>query len=83
MANLNEIKGMCVARIANKKVGNYSVDELAESSINLSVKCFVKTEDYWTLRAQILEGLKGALDEAGVLIPFPQLDLHIVSNEKS
>lgn len=60
-----------------------SVDELAESSINLSVKCYVKTDDYWTLRAQILEGIKGALDEAGVLIPFPQLDLHIVSNEKS
>lgn len=54
-----------------------SVDELADSAIKMSVKCYVKTEDYWTFRAVILEGLKNALDEAGIVIPFPQLDIHM------
>ena len=38
MANINEIKGMCVARIANKKVGNYSNDELDTSIRNAFIE---------------------------------------------
>lgn len=58
-----------------------SVDELASSSIDLVVKCFVKTDDYWTLRGEILEGIKGALDAVSISIPYPQLDLHVISKE--
>ena len=54
-----------------------SVEELADSAVILCVKCYVKTEDYWNLRAEILEGLKDALDGAGIEIPFPQLDIHM------
>lgn len=53
------------------------VDELADSAVVMVVKCHVKTEDYWTLRGQLLEDIKLALDKGGITIPFPQLDVHM------
>ena len=53
------------------------VSELAESSVNLGVRCWVKSEDYWTGKWRITENCKYALDNAGIDIPFPQLDVHI------
>lgn len=59
-----------------------SVEKLADSAVTLCVKCYVRTEDYWNLRAEILEGLKDTLDGAGIEIPFPQLDVHMQESEK-
>ncbi|MGN0131900.1 MAG: mechanosensitive ion channel family protein [Lachnospiraceae bacterium] len=53
------------------------VDELADSSVTMAVKCHVKTEDYWTLRGQLLEDIKLSFDREGVAIPFPQVDVHL------
>lgn len=53
------------------------VDELADSAVVLAVKCHVKTEDYWTLRGQLLEDIKLSFDKEGIAIPFPQLDVHM------
>lgn len=57
------------------------VDDLADSSVVMAVKCHVKTEDYWTLRGQLLENIKLCFDEEGIMIPYPQLDVHM--DEKS
>ncbi len=53
------------------------VDELADSAVILAVKCHVKTEDYWTLRGQLLESVKLSFDKEGIAIPFPQLNVHM------
>ncbi len=53
------------------------VDDLADSSVVLAVKCHVKTEDYWTLRGELLENIKLCFDEEGIMIPYPQLDVHM------
>lgn len=58
-----------------------TVDDLGESAVVMAVKCHVKTEDYWTLRGQLLEDIKLGFDEAGIPIPYPQLDVHM--DEKS
>lgn len=52
------------------------VDGLDDSSVNMAVKCHVRSEDYWTLRGQLLEDIKLAFDREGVAIPFPQVDVH-------
>ena len=52
------------------------VDTLAESSINLGIRCFVKKEDYWETKWRLTEETKYTLDKAGITIPFPQLDVH-------
>lgn len=53
------------------------VDELAESAVILGVRCWFKNEDYWPGKWRITENIKYALDENGIEIPFPQMDVHI------
>lgn len=56
---------------------NVFVSELASSSVNLNVRCWVKSGDYWTVRNWLTENVKYTLDEAGIAIPFPQMDVHL------
>ena len=53
------------------------IDGYADSSINFSLRVYVKGEDYWTVNFALKEGLKKALDAAGIEIPFPQVDVHM------
>ncbi|MBO5473617.1 MAG: mechanosensitive ion channel [Lachnospiraceae bacterium] len=53
------------------------VSELADSSINLNLRCWCRNEDYWEAKWRITENVKYALDEAGIPIPFPQMDAHL------
>ncbi|MGN0377501.1 MAG: mechanosensitive ion channel family protein [Suilimivivens sp.] len=53
------------------------VDSLGESSVNLIVRGWVKAEDYWPVKWRITEKIKYALDDAGIRIPFPQMDVHL------
>lgn len=54
------------------------VDALAESGVNIGLRCWVKKEDYWNVKWRLTENTKYTLDEAGISIPFPQLDVHQV-----
>ncbi len=53
------------------------VDELADSCIRLDVRCWFANEDYWEGKWRITENCKYALDEAGIEIPFNQMDVHL------
>lgn len=53
------------------------VRELADSSINLAVRPWAKTEDFFVMRSDILEQIKLKFDENNIVIPFPQRDIHI------
>jgi len=52
------------------------VTNLGDSSVDFAVRPWVKTEDYWDARAQIMETAKVALEAAGCSIPYPQRDVH-------
>ncbi|MCD8379728.1 MAG: mechanosensitive ion channel [Lachnospiraceae bacterium] len=54
------------------------VSELADSSVNLIVRCWVNGEDYWTSFWRITEKTKLTLDENDISIPFPQMDVHMI-----
>ena len=56
---------------------NIFVKELGESSINMGLRVWVKTEDYWSTKWRLTENVKKAFDENGISIPFPQLDVAI------
>ena len=51
--------------------------ELADSSVNIVVRVWCKTGDYWDVFFEINEQMKSALDEKGISIPFPQRDVHL------
>lgn len=53
------------------------VDKLADSSIDICVRCWFDNGDFWTAKWRMTENIKYALDEAGINIPFPQMDVHI------
>jgi small conductance mechanosensitive channel len=53
--------------------------EYKEMGIVVGVKVWCKTDDYWTLYFDMQEKVKPAFDEAGIAIPFRQLDVHINS----
>ncbi|MFG6247039.1 small-conductance mechanosensitive channel MscS [Vibrio diabolicus] len=50
---------------------------LADSSVNFVVRPWVKTADYWGVYFDAMQGIKEALDENGIDIPFPQMDVHL------
>lgn len=58
-----------------------AVSELAGSSVNLVVRPWVKTQDYWNVRFDLTEKIKMTFDEEGISIPFPQRDLHIIDGD--
>lgn len=64
-------------RILTEPEPTVGVLELADSSVNIYLRPWVNTADYWTVRAEVLEKVKTALDEAGITIPFPQQDVHM------
>ena len=55
--------------------------ELGDSSVNFAVRPWVNTSDYGAVRFQITEEVKQRFDQAGISIPFPQRDVHLVQNE--
>lgn len=56
------------------------LNELAESSMNIVTRVWVKSEDYWTVYYDLLEQVKLAFDENGISVPYNQLDVHVVNN---
>lgn len=53
------------------------VDELADSSVVLDLRCYSTNEMFWETKWRLTEKVKYALDEAGISIPYPQLDVHM------
>ncbi len=54
--------------------------ELGDSSVNFTVRSWVKTEDYWNVFFDTQEKIKKRFDAEGISIPFPQQDVHIINN---
>jgi len=57
------------------------VEALADSSVNLKLRTWVKSEDYWSLFFDVTENVKKQFDAAGISIPFPQQDVHLYNHK--
>lgn len=56
-----------------------AVGELGGSSVDFLVRPWVNTSDYFAAKCDLLERIKNALDDAGISIPYPQMDVHLNS----
>ena len=65
------------SRILEDKDITIAVGELADSSVNFVFRVWVKTEDYWAVFFDLNAAIKTVLDEQGIEIPFPQLDVFL------
>jgi len=57
------------------------VSNLGDSSIDLAVRPFATPANYWDVYFNTLENCKIALDEANIVIPFPQREVTILKEE--
>lgn len=64
-------------RVLDDPEPNVRVSELADSSVNLICRPWVKTDDYWDVYWDITKKVKQAFDANGITIPFPQRDVHL------
>lgn len=51
--------------------------ELGDSSVNLKVRVWVDTPEYWNVFFDTNEKVYEALNKEGISIPFPQMDVHL------
>lgn len=53
------------------------VTELGDSSVNLVVRPWVKSGDYWDVHFDMMQKIKETLDDNNISIPFPQRDINV------
>ena len=84
-ANLKKAKDVLTGLLDNEKEVLRDkehlvfVDELSESAVVLNVRFYTTQDAYWETKWRITEQIKLVLDEAGIKIPFRQMDVHILS----
>lgn len=74
-----DVAKRCPQILQDKPVDIF-VAELADSSVNFTVRPWAKSEYYWDVFFFMQENIKKAFDKAGIGIPYPQMDLHVKSN---
>ena len=58
-----------------------AVSDLADNSVNLVLRVWTETGDYWPVRFDTVEAIKRRFDEAGIGIPYPQRDVHLYEHK--
>lgn len=64
-------------RILKDPAPEVYVGELADSSVNLTLRFWAKNADFWGAHFHVMETLKDRFDAEGIEIPFPQRDIHM------
>ncbi len=59
------------------------VDDYGDSSVNIKVRCWAPPQAWFATKVELQTRIKKVLEEAGIEIPYPQLDLHLVSQRDS
>lgn len=54
------------------------VSELADSSVNIVVRVWTESGNYWPLKAALTKNIKHKFDEKGISFPYPQQDVHLI-----
>lgn len=58
-----------------------AVKELADSSVNFTVRAWVNASDYWSVFFRMNEEVYKTFDKEGLNIPYPQTDVHIIKDQ--
>ncbi|WP_434309448.1 mechanosensitive ion channel family protein [Hominifimenecus sp. rT4P-3] len=80
-AVMAEALGQVSARIPDSPVQVF-VDQLGDSSVQLTGWIWSASGDYLPAKWEATEAIKLALDEAGIHIPYPQMDVHMIEGEQ-
>jgi len=64
-------------RIIDEEDNFIGLSELADSSVNLTLRVWCKSADYWGVFFTMNERIYKEFGEKGLSIPFPQMDVHV------
>lgn len=73
------IKALNMRRLTNPSV---NISALADSSVNLVVRAWVRRENYWPVYYYVLQQVYSTQGCRSYSFPFPQMDVHLVGNEE-
>ncbi|MBO7570880.1 MAG: mechanosensitive ion channel [Bacteroidales bacterium] len=59
-----------------------SITELGDSSVNIVVRAWVNSSDYWGVFFDFYNKVYAAFNEEGIEFPFPQMDVHLKNNNE-
>ena len=65
------------SRVLKDPAPQIAVSEHGDSSVNFVFRCWVNSVDYWGVFFDVQEKVKLEFDQAGISIPFPQMDVHM------
>ncbi|MBT8450023.1 MAG: mechanosensitive ion channel [Gammaproteobacteria bacterium] len=86
-ADLKHVKGVledliaAEERILKDPAHMIAVTELAADSVNLVMRMWVKSGDYWPVMFAMTEAVKVRLDKEGIGIPYQQRDVHVYEHK--
>ena len=69
------------SRIHKEPAVFIALSELADSSVNFTVRAWVNAEDYWGVFFDLNKKVYKIFDKEGLNIPFPQMDVHVHQSE--
>ena len=84
LAEVKRVLGEIAAadrRILQDPAPLIAVSALADNSVNLVMRLWTKTGDYWDVHFATTEAVKLRLDEAGIRMPYPQRDVHLYEHK--
>lgn len=64
------------ARVLQEPVPVIVLGALADSSVNMTVRVWVKSEDYWNVFFETNETIYNEFNRQGINFPYPQLTIH-------
>ncbi|HAC22290.1 MAG TPA: mechanosensitive ion channel protein MscS [Porphyromonadaceae bacterium] len=67
-------------RIMNDPAPFIALHQLADSSVNVTMRCWVKSPDYWDVYFSMNQKIYSTFNQKGIGFPFPQLTVHQAKN---
>lgn len=55
------------------------VDSFGESAINMGIRCYVNTENYWQAKWEMTENIKESFDANNISIPYNHMDVKVTN----
>lgn len=66
-----------VEGVIDEPASQVYLDALGGSSVDWIVRVWCATDDFWAVRERLTRAVKMHLDEAGIGIPYPNMDVHV------
>jgi small conductance mechanosensitive channel len=71
-----------IPEIVAEPAPQIGIEAFADSSVNIGMRYWVPTKQYFQTMYQANLAVYNALEQAGITIPFPQRDVHMLSENK-